>query len=261
MDESFWIHGIPETFRLKGRLTPVSLDGKGVNHPRSPRGDAFELTPYEDVTHIAVSERGVWLGAKRSVYVLSRSDFEDETAPERFADSLLRRIGERPGGEAQLRPHGPGRSAGAVGGEVSGHVCAGRGLHPGVARAAPRRAPPRRGGLLQRRLRRARGLVAHDHLELPPRGADLPAAPRDESPRAAGARRDHRTLDRHRPDHRRAGHLGHRRDDRELHRRLPERGWRVRRGVRPAGCGLLSRSHPRRRAARLVAHSRVARSG
>ena len=102
MDESFWIHGVPESFRLKNRLAQVTLDGKGVNHPRSPRGEAFELTPYEEVTHVAVSERGVWLGAKRSVYVLSRDDFVDRNAPERMVEALLRRIGEREGGEAQL---------------------------------------------------------------------------------------------------------------------------------------------------------------
>jgi membrane associated rhomboid family serine protease len=92
----------PETFRLKDRAAEIALDERGMHHPRAPRGDAFEHTPYEDVTHVALSQRGVWLGAKRSVYVLPRRMFLLETDPERLVESLLTRIRERPGGEAQL---------------------------------------------------------------------------------------------------------------------------------------------------------------
>jgi membrane associated rhomboid family serine protease len=92
----------PETFRLKDRVAEIALDESGVHHPRAPRGDAFVRTPYEEVTHVALSPRGVWLGAKRSVYVLPRWLFQLDTDPERLVESLLSRIRERPGGEAQV---------------------------------------------------------------------------------------------------------------------------------------------------------------
>lgn len=92
----------PETFPLRGRLGLVALDVRGIHHPRTPRGGAIVLTPYDEVTHLAASQRAIWIGARRSVYLLPLKAFADQTAPDRFVRGVLERIAGRPGGAAQL---------------------------------------------------------------------------------------------------------------------------------------------------------------
>jgi rhomboid protease GluP len=92
----------PETFALKGRSGVVALDERGVHHPRTPRGGAFVHTPYDEIIHLACSSRAMWLGARRSVYVLPRRMFVDPGAPERLVRSVLERVAAIPGGEGQL---------------------------------------------------------------------------------------------------------------------------------------------------------------
>jgi membrane associated rhomboid family serine protease len=90
----------PELHRLAHGF--VALDANGIHHPDTPRGRSFVYTPYADITHVACSSRALWLGARRSVYVLPRHLFLDRGAPERVLRSLLERIAGRPGGEQQL---------------------------------------------------------------------------------------------------------------------------------------------------------------
>ncbi len=90
------------TFEMRGRPRAVTLGDAGIHHPRAPRGSGFVYTPYEDVTHLATTHRALWLGARRSVYVLARSAFVDPYAPEHLVRMLLARIAQRPGGSAQL---------------------------------------------------------------------------------------------------------------------------------------------------------------
>lgn len=92
-----------ETYALAGKLGTVSLDERGVTHPRSPRSSRSIRTPWEEIVHVAVSPRAVWIGARRSVYVLPRAIFEAEHAPERLVRSILEHLAERPGGEARLQ--------------------------------------------------------------------------------------------------------------------------------------------------------------
>jgi len=78
------------------------LDDDGIWHPRSARRGASILTRYRDITHIAVSAQALWLGAKKSVYLLPRGNFENYDAPERLADALRARIRGLPDGELRL---------------------------------------------------------------------------------------------------------------------------------------------------------------
>ena len=70
------------TFPLRRRGGVVALDDEGIHHPRAPRSRSFTLTPYSELLHVAASPRAVWLGARRSLYVLPRRIFVDEQAPE-----------------------------------------------------------------------------------------------------------------------------------------------------------------------------------
>ena len=91
-----------QTFALRGRPREITLAEDGLHHPRASRGSGFAYTPYDDITHLATSQRAVWIGSKRSVYVLGRSVFADSNGPENLVRALLERIARRPGGTGQL---------------------------------------------------------------------------------------------------------------------------------------------------------------
>jgi membrane associated rhomboid family serine protease len=91
-----------ETFPLTGRIGLVALDERGVHHPRSSRGGGMTFTPYDEIVHLAASARSLWIGARRSVYVLARSSFVSEHAPDRLVRALLERIAALPDGAARL---------------------------------------------------------------------------------------------------------------------------------------------------------------
>jgi membrane associated rhomboid family serine protease len=90
--------GTGSTFPLRGDHPPIVLDDDGIWHPRSPRRARQICTQYRDVTHVAVSAQAVWLGARSSVYVLPRGNFENYDAPERLADALRARVRSLPDG-------------------------------------------------------------------------------------------------------------------------------------------------------------------
>jgi membrane associated rhomboid family serine protease len=90
-----------DTFALHGRRA-IQLEVDGLSHPHGPRGDLQVFTRYEDVTHVAASPGGFWLGTARSSYAVPRRSFVDPQGPERLVGSLLARLAGRPGGAAQL---------------------------------------------------------------------------------------------------------------------------------------------------------------
>jgi membrane associated rhomboid family serine protease len=90
------------TFALRGRPHAITLGPEGIHHPRSPRGGGFAYTPYGDVTHLASSQRALWIGTTSSVYILARRAFVDPHGPEDLVRALLACIAGRPGGAAQL---------------------------------------------------------------------------------------------------------------------------------------------------------------
>jgi len=92
----------PQTFSLRGRPRAIVLEATGLHHPKTPRGGGLAYTPYGDVTHVATSPRAVWIGARRSVYVIARRAFVDPHGPEHLVRALLGRIAEQPQGTPQL---------------------------------------------------------------------------------------------------------------------------------------------------------------
>ena len=99
MFESY--HGPRDTFALHDKRA-FQLQADGIYHPRSNRSAISTFTPYEDVTHVAGTSRAIWLGTRRSVYVIPRKMFANETGPEDFARALFAILANRPGGDVQL---------------------------------------------------------------------------------------------------------------------------------------------------------------
>jgi len=89
------------SFPLRGHAGPVVLDARGVHHPLSARGGRT-FTPYEDLVHLTLSRRALWIGARRDVAVLPRKAFVRADAPEALAHALLEKLTDRPGSRAQL---------------------------------------------------------------------------------------------------------------------------------------------------------------
>jgi len=91
----------PLEFRLRDggrlRLGPTSF-----RHPAAVGFLADVDTPYQDVTHVAVSARGLRLGTRGSVFLLQRSQFLSGLEAERFVDELARRVAASPGGTARM---------------------------------------------------------------------------------------------------------------------------------------------------------------
>ncbi len=91
------------TFSLKGRPRAIALEAEGLHHPTGSRwGRGRVYTAYRDVTHLATSSRAVWLGTRRSVYVIARRTFVDLHGPEHLVRALLAEIARQPLGSAQL---------------------------------------------------------------------------------------------------------------------------------------------------------------
>jgi len=94
--------GTGSTFQLRGDHPPIVLDDVGIRHPRNSRRVRQIVTRYRDITHIAISAQALWLGAKKSVYLLPRGSFENYDAPEHLADALRERIRSTPDGARRL---------------------------------------------------------------------------------------------------------------------------------------------------------------
>lgn len=90
------------SFSLRGRPRAVVLEAEGFHHPDSARGGPLVFTRYDDVTHLASSPRALWIGTRRSVYIVARRSFVDPHGPEHLVRALLERVAGRPGGAAQL---------------------------------------------------------------------------------------------------------------------------------------------------------------
>ena len=70
--------------------------------PTGARRGGPIYTAYRDITHLATSPRAIWLGTRRSVYVIARRTFVDPHGPEHLVRALLEQIARQPGGSAQL---------------------------------------------------------------------------------------------------------------------------------------------------------------
>lgn len=92
----------PTTFSLRGRPRAISLEAGGLHHPSGARGGGLVYTAYPDITHLATSPRALWIGARRSVYVIARRTFVDAQGPEHLVRALLEQIARQPGGRERL---------------------------------------------------------------------------------------------------------------------------------------------------------------
>ena len=90
------------TFSLRGRPRAIELEAEGLHHPNGARFGGPVYTAYRDITHLANSSRAVWIGTRRSVYVVARRLFVDPHGPEHLVRALLELIARQPGGSAQL---------------------------------------------------------------------------------------------------------------------------------------------------------------
>ncbi len=91
-----------DRFPLKGRARDVVLEQDGIRHPWSARGWGEAFTAYDDISHVAASERFVWIASRRALTVLSRRRFAAEEDPERLLRGIVERMEGRPGGTEQL---------------------------------------------------------------------------------------------------------------------------------------------------------------
>jgi membrane associated rhomboid family serine protease len=94
--------GEPNSFSLRGRPRAITLEPEGLHHPTGARWGGPVFTAYSDITHLATSPRAVWIGTRRSVYVIARRTFVDPHGPEHLVRALLEQIARQPGGSAQL---------------------------------------------------------------------------------------------------------------------------------------------------------------
>jgi membrane associated rhomboid family serine protease len=87
---------------LRGGRAPIALRADGVDHPRHGRSRRRVFTAYADITHLTTSTQAVWIGTRRSVYILGRAMFAQTDGPEMLVRALSRRIAEQPDGASQL---------------------------------------------------------------------------------------------------------------------------------------------------------------
>ncbi|MDJ0850538.1 MAG: rhomboid family intramembrane serine protease [Myxococcota bacterium] len=92
-----------ERFPLRNRPDAIVLGAEGFDHPQAARGRARAFTAYRDLTHLALSERQLWIATRRALYVLPRHLFLTSDSPGRLLEALADRAGEGPDGPERLR--------------------------------------------------------------------------------------------------------------------------------------------------------------
>ncbi len=91
-----------DRFHLHGYPNAIVLGAEGVEHPLSPNGRGHTYTPYSEITQVLASPRTVFIGARGSVYPLSRRVFVDPHGPDELVRALLLRVSNLPDGEERL---------------------------------------------------------------------------------------------------------------------------------------------------------------
>jgi rhomboid protease GluP len=91
-----------ESFALRAGRRALTLHATGLRHAASWLAGGEGFTSFDEITDLSLSRRGLRIGTRKSVLLLSRRIFLDSGAPERLAQALIGRIGATPGGGLQL---------------------------------------------------------------------------------------------------------------------------------------------------------------
>jgi membrane associated rhomboid family serine protease len=89
-----------ESFALRQGQEAISLHATGFRHPAWLGRSGF--TPYADVTHVILGQRGMRIATREACLTLRRSDFVEPAGPAALSAGLVRHIAGRPGGAEQL---------------------------------------------------------------------------------------------------------------------------------------------------------------
>ncbi len=106
--EALLCTGMPEEFAAESRweLHPsgcfVALVPEGLRLGHRRWGLETSLVPFEKLTHVEATARGVWVATQQSTLIIRRSHFVRDGAPEEFVQAVRSRLAEEPGGGKQL---------------------------------------------------------------------------------------------------------------------------------------------------------------
>lgn len=95
-------HSARQLFELRTGAAPVVFEEAGLWHPAGLWRRAGEFTRYADITHLAASGRGLWLGTRRGVWLLRGTLFREKGDAVRLAGEITSRIAASPRGAEQL---------------------------------------------------------------------------------------------------------------------------------------------------------------
>jgi len=90
-----------ELFELSERGHYLLLSEAGLFVGRDRGAQAATFVPWDAVTHLTRNERSLWVGTRNAVHLANRSR-ESAASFDTIAAEIERRIGQRPGGMAQL---------------------------------------------------------------------------------------------------------------------------------------------------------------
>lgn len=91
-----------ESFALRAGRRALTLHATGLRYAASWLAGGERFTGWDEITDLSIGRRGLRIGTRRSVLLLSRRTFRDGGAPERLVQALIERIGRTPGGSLQL---------------------------------------------------------------------------------------------------------------------------------------------------------------
>jgi membrane associated rhomboid family serine protease len=89
-------------FALRRFRQDLVLERGGLRHPRSRWLSGTRLTPYSEITHLALSPRQLRIGTSHGLILLPAGAFADPEQPRHLVRELLACIAERPGAQQQL---------------------------------------------------------------------------------------------------------------------------------------------------------------
>lgn len=81
---------------------PIELDRAGFSHPDGPRAKRSGFSRYVDITHVALSPRGVWIATEDDLIIVPQDRLESSAEARRLRDALIARVAALPDGDVAL---------------------------------------------------------------------------------------------------------------------------------------------------------------